>query len=283
MVKVLIFMEKINEILDYTIYFSEKVHISIKGIIIVTSILFITSIILSLIRKIATRKLFESDKKKFVSLFSYTKWFVYLIIFLIALNTIGVNITAIFAASAALLVGIGLALQTLIQDIISGILIMIDKSLHVGDIIEVEGKMGQVENIKLRTTRVITIDNRVVIVPNHLFLTNSLYNYTSNSEETREIIDVGVAYGSDLQLVKKILLEIVNSHPDVLKEPKPVVLFMNFGDSSLDFRLAFSVKDSFNARFPKSDIRFEIDRLFRENNITIPFPQRDVHIYKTHK
>lgn len=276
-------MEKINEILDYTIYFSEKVHISIKGIIIVTSILFITSIILSLIRKIATRKLFESDKKKFVSLFSYTKWFVYLIIFLIALNTIGVNITAIFAASAALLVGIGLALQTLIQDIISGILIMIDKSLHVGDIIEVEGKMGQVENIKLRTTRVITIDNRVVIVPNHLFLTNSLYNYTSNSEETREIIDVGVAYGSDLQLVKKILLEIVNSHPDVLKEPKPVVLFMNFGDSSLDFRLAFSVKDSFNARFPKSDIRFEIDRLFRENNITIPFPQRDVHIYKTHK
>jgi small-conductance mechanosensitive channel len=276
-------LEKLKDIFNYTINFGEHTSISLKGILIVITILFITSLILKLIRKFFTRKLLETDKRKFVSLFSYGKWFIYLIIFLVTLNTIGVNITAIFAASAALLVGIGLALQTLIQDIISGILIMVDQSLHVGDIIEVEGKMGQVENIKLRTTRVITTDNRVVIVPNHLFLTNSLYNYTSNSEVTREIIEVGVAYGSDLQLVKEVLLQIVNKHPDVLKDPKPVVLFMDFGDSSLNFRLAFSVKDSFNARFPKSDIRFEIDRLFREHNITIPFPQRDVHFYKKTK
>jgi small-conductance mechanosensitive channel len=273
-------LERLKDIFNYTINFGEHTSISIKGVLIVIAILFITSLFLKLIRKIFTRKLLETDKMKFISLFSYAKWFVYLIIFLVTLNTIGVNITAIFAASAALLVGIGLALQTLIQDIISGILIMVDQSLHVGDIIEVEGKMGRVENIKLRTTRVITTDNRVVIVPNHLFLTNSLYNYTSNSEVTREIIEVGVAYGSDLQLVKEVLLQIVNKHPDVLKDPKPVVLFMDFGDSSLNFRLAFSVKDSFNARFPKSDIRFEIDRLFREHNITIPFPQRDVHFYK---
>ena len=273
-------LSKIQELLNYTFFVTDDIRLRVKGVIVIILIFVLTWLILKFIKKIALKKIPASDKNKFISLFSTGKWFIYLIIFLIVINSIGVNITAFFAASAALLVGIGLALQTLIQDIISGILIIVDQSLHIGDIIEVDDKMGRVENIKLRTTRVITTDNRVVIVPNHLFLTNSLYNYTSNSEVTRENIAIGVAYGSDLELVKKILLQIVNMHPDVLKDPKPVVLFMDFGDSSLNFRLAFSVKDSFNARFPKSDIRFEIDRLFRENNITIPFPQRDVHIYK---
>jgi small-conductance mechanosensitive channel len=276
-------LDKIVELLNYTIFFTDTIKLSVKGLIVIIVVFVLTSIFLKFIRKIASKKLPESDKKKFVSLFSVGKWFIYSIIVVLIINSMGVNITAFFAASAALLVGIGLAMQTLIQDFISGVLIIVDQSLHVGDIIEVDDKMGRVEEIKLRTTRVITTDNRVVIVPNHLFLTNSLYNYTSNSEVTREAIEIGVAYGSDLQLVKKILLQIVKSNPDVLKDPLPVVLFMDFGDSSLNFRLAFSVKDSFNARFPKSEIRFEIDRLFRENNITIPFPQRDVHIYKTIK
>jgi len=271
-------MEKFTDFLNYEFIFSEKVHISVKAILVVIAALFITSLILKLIRKVITRKLPEQDKIKFVSLFSYSKWFIYVIILLMTFHNIGVNVTALFAASAALLVGIGLALQTLFQDIISGVFILVDQSVHVGDIIELDGKVGRVENINLRTTRAVTIDNKVLIIPNHLYLTNSLYNWTENGTETRENVEVGVAYGSDVQLVKRLLLQVAVSHPAVLKKPEPLVVFTDFGDSSLNFKLIFTMNDSFQALIPKSDMRFEIDRLFRENKIAIPFPQRDIHI-----
>jgi len=122
-----------------------------------------------------------------------------------------------------------------------------------------------------------------LVIPNHLYLTNSLYNWTQNGVQTRESVSVGVAYGSDVQLVKKLLLQAASNQPEVLDTPEPTVLFMDFGDSSLNFKVVFTLADSFNARFPQSEIRFEIDRLFRENGITIPFPQRDIHIFEKNK
>ncbi|RPD99584.1 mechanosensitive ion channel protein MscS [Aureibaculum marinum] len=274
-------MGEINGILNTSIQFSDTISITIKGILVVIIALFITSVILRLFRQILTRKLPELDKVKFISLFSFGRWFIYLIILLMTLHNIGVNVTAMLTASAALLIGVGLALQTLFQDIISGVFILIDQSVHVGDIIELDGKVGRVEEIKLRTTRAVTVDNKVLIIPNHLYLTNSLFNWTANGIETRESIEIGVAYGSDVRLVESLLIQAAKSHPAVLKEPEPKVLFLNFGESSLDFKVSFSINDSFNVRIPKSDIRFEIDRLFREHNISIPFPQRDVHVYST--
>ena len=143
--------------------------------------------------------------------------------------------------SAALLVGVGLALQTFFQDIISGIFILIDQSVHVGDIIEIDGKVGRVVEIKLRTTRVVTRNNRVMVIPNHKFMLDTLFNWTQNSFTNREQVNVGVAYGSDVQLVKKILLQCAEDAEDVVKEPKPVVLFEDFGDSSLNFSLSVFV------------------------------------------
>lgn len=271
-------MEKIIDFLNYQITFSKDIHISVKAILVALLAILISSFLLKLMRKLITRKLPENDKAKFVSVFSYLKWVIYLIIFLVAMHNAGVNVTAIFAASAALLIGVGLALQTLFQDIFSGIFILIDQSVHVGDIIELEGKIGRVEEINLRTTRAVTVDNKVLVIPNHLYLTNSLYNWTENGVETREGINVGVAYGSNVKLVEKLLLEAANGNSSVLKDPAPKVLFTNFGESSLDFRISFTIKNSFEVRFIQSDIRFEIDRLFRENNIQIPFPQRDIHI-----
>jgi small-conductance mechanosensitive channel len=198
---------------------------------------------------------------------------------LIVLDSVGVNVSAVFAASAALLIGIGLALQTLFQDIISGIFILVDQTVHVGDIIELEDKIGRVEEIKLRTTRAVTIDNKVLVIPNHLYLTNSLYNWTQNGTLTRESVTVGVAYGSDVELVKKLLLEAASSNEHVLDYPKPDVLFTDFGDSALCFKLIFTIGDSFQSQYPKSEIRFKINQLFKEHNISIPFPQRDVHLY----
>ncbi|WP_179346296.1 mechanosensitive ion channel family protein [Winogradskyella ursingii] len=270
--------ENIRAFFGQHIDLTDKISISIFDMLILATVIFITTLVLRLVLRVLTRNLPEDDKGKFNVVFGYFRWLIYIIIFLITLHSVGVEVTAVFAASAALLIGIGLALQTLFQDIISGVFILIDQTVHVGDIIEIEGKIGRVEEIKLRTTRAVTIDNKVLIIPNHLYLTNSLYNWTQNGILTRESVTVGVAYGSDVQLVKKLLLQAASTHGDVISEPEPTVVFTDFGESSLDFKLVFTMADSFKAQFPKSDIRFEIDRLFRENNITIPFPQRDIHI-----
>ncbi|WP_204345599.1 mechanosensitive ion channel family protein [Psychroserpens algicola] len=270
--------ENVRNFLNLHIDVNDKISISILDLIVIITVIFITTVVLRLVLRILTRNLPEDDKGKFNVVYGYFRWLVYVVILLITLHTVGVNVTAVFAASAALLIGVGLALQTLFQDIISGVFILIDQSVHVGDIIEIEGKVGRVEEIKLRTTRAVTIDNKVLVIPNHLYLTNSLYNWTQNGTLTRESVEVGVAYGSDVQLVKKLLLQAASTHPDVISSPEPTVVFTNFGDSSLNFKLVFTLADSFKAQFPKSDIRFEIDKLFREHNVTIPFPQRDIHI-----
>jgi len=275
--------EAVKGFLGQHIDFTDDISISIFDIIILVTVIFITTLLLRFVLRIITRKLPAEDKGKFNVVFGYFRWLIYLVIFLITLHSVGINVTAVFAASAALLIGIGLALQTLFQDIISGVFILVDQTVHVGDIIEIEDKVGRVEEIKLRTTRAVTIDNKVLVIPNHLYLTNSLYNWTQNGTTTRESVEVGVAYGSDVQLVRKLLLQAASTHDAVISEPEPSVVFKNFGDSSLDFKLVFTLADSFKAQFPKSDIRFEIDRLFRENNVTIPFPQRDIHIIEKQK
>ena len=276
--------EKFVELLNYPLYTFTNENdtvtgiLKIKYIILVIAVLMLTTFVLRWLKKLLTSHMPIEDRAKFTTVFSFARWLIYIIVFLVVLSSLGINVTAIFAASAALLIGVGLALQTLFQDIISGIFILVDQSVHVGDIIEIEGKVGRVEEIKLRTTRAVTIDNKVLVIPNHLYLTNSLYNWTQNGSSTRETIDVGVAYGSDVRLVEKLLIKAAKSSNLVFKQPEPRVIFTDFGESSLNFRVAFTIEDSFNARFPKSEIRFAIDKLFREHNISIPFPQRDIHV-----
>ncbi len=274
----------INDFLSYEIFhFGPDSHpfILTVGLLLFVIIVFLaTSLVLKTFKRVLTRKMNRQDKLKFESVFSFSKYFIYVIVIIFALDSIGFNITAIFAASAALLVGVGLALQTYIQDILSGIFIFMDKTVHVGDIIELEGKVGRVEEIRLRTTRAVTIDNKVLIIPNHKYMVSSLYNWTQNGSVTRESVNVGVAYGSDTALVKELLIKAALSNSHVLKEPPPLVLFTDFADSSLNFQLIFSINDSFQGVIPKSEIRFEIDRLFREHNINIPFPQREVTMIK---
>lgn len=273
-------LDYIKSVFNTVIYKSHSgdIEITIGFVLFVLGLLILTKIVLSWSKKIVTKKLQQDDKLKFESVFSFARWFIYIVIFLASVDSVGVDVTAVFAASAALLVGVGLALQTFFQDIISGIFILIDQSVHVGDIIEIDGKVGRVEDIKLRTTRAVTFDNKVLIVPNHKYLTSILYNWTENGSQTRENVMVGVAYGSDVQLVKKLLIQAANEHPDVLEDPEPLVLFTDFADSSLNFKLVFTLNNSFVGSIPKSDLRFKIDALFREHNISIPFPQRDINI-----
>ncbi|NNK83897.1 MAG: mechanosensitive ion channel [Flavobacteriaceae bacterium] len=272
-------MNRFEEFLNYDFKLGDVVHITVKHILIVLIVFFLTAIILSLIKRFVTRKLPKEDKLKFTSVFSFAKYLVYLVVVIITMQNMGIQITAILTASAALLVGVGLALQTFFQDIISGIFILLDQSVHVGDIIEIDGKVGRVVEIKLRTTRAVTIDNKVLVIPNHKYLTSILYNWTENGNLTRESVSVGVSYGSDVKLVENLLLQAAREHESVLKDPEPTVFFIDFGNSSLDFRLVFTIDNSFLAIYPKSDIRFRINELFKEHGITIPFPQRDIHVY----
>jgi small-conductance mechanosensitive channel len=289
---------KIKDVVKYDIWGSIKeflnwgfqigdgensVNITIGLLLLVVLAVIIAHFILRSVRILYTKKLDEIDKLKFISVFKFIKYVVYIVVLFIILGTAGVNITPILAASAFLLVGIGLALQDLFQDILGGVFIIFDKSLSVGDIIEVDSKVGRVMEIKLRTTRTITQDDKIIIIPNHKFLKDSIYNFTQNQKTTRENVSVGVAYGSDVDKVVELLLESVTVNKDVLKYPKPYVFFEDFGDSALLFNVYFFIKDSFRAPFIKSTIRFSIDKLFRNNDVRIPFPQRDVHLFPNEK
>lgn len=271
-------MDKFRDFLNYSFELTDKIHIDVKTILFLLFILILTNTILKITKKVFKKRLNDEDKDKFTGVFSFLQYFIYIIVIIIGLESSGVQVSVLLAGSAALLVGLGLGLQTLFQDIISGIFILLDKTLSVNDIVEIEGKIGKIEEIKLRTTRAVTIDDKVLVIPNHKFLTESLFNWTQNGVQTTEEVTVGVAYGSDVQLVKQILLEVAGNHPQILKVNPPAVLFIDFGDSALQFKLLFSLKNSYAHMRIKSDLRFEIDKKFRENNIQIPFPQRDVHI-----
>lgn len=274
------FFSTVRDFLSFSVIDTENINITVGTLLTIIIVLFLVSLLLKLIHKFVTKKLPTEDKNKFVSIFNFLRYLLYLVMIVIVLSSSGVDLTVLLTASAALFVGLGFALQYLFQDIISGIMMILDQSLHVGDIIEVDGKVGRVFEIRLRTTRALTRDDKVVVIPNHIFLTDSIYNYTQNHKTTRESIRVGVAYGSDIDLVTVLLLEVVKNQQGVLKNPKPFVLFDDFGDSALMFSINFYINDSFGDPKIKSAIRYDINTVFRENNITIPFPQRDVHIYQ---
>ncbi len=274
--------EAISDVLNWGLHWGEganHIQITVGTLLLVTASFFATSYLLGLVRRIYTRNLTETDTQKFISVFKFIKYLSYVVVVFAVLSFSGVNVTPVLAASAALLVGVGLALQELFQDVLGGIFIMLDKSLQAGDIIEVDGRVGRVVDIRLRTTRAVTRDDKVVIIPNHKFISDTVYNYTQNHKQTRETVTVGVAYGSDTTLVKSLLLQSLDKDTRILSRPKPFVLFEDFGDSALVFSVNFFVSDSFTDPVVKSDIRFRIDDLFRKHNISIPFPQRDVHLY----
>ena len=272
----------LQELLNWGLHLGDgdnSIHVTIGLLLLLTMAIVATNFLLKLLRRLFTRKMTHEDKLKFISIFKFIKYVVYVIVLLATMSAAGINVTVILTASAALFVGLGLALQELFQDIIAGILIMVDKSLQVGDIVEVDGKVGKVFEIKLRTTRAITRDDKIVIIPNHKFISNTIYNFTQNHKTTREKVTIGVAYGSDVELVARLLEAAALEQKGVLKNPKPFVLFEDFADSALSFSINFFINDSFTDPRIKSAIRFSIDKKFRENNVTIPFPQRDVYLY----
>ena len=180
--------------------------------------------------------------------------------------------------AGGLSVGIGFGMQTIVNNFVSGLLLIFSRSMQVGDVVEVGGTVGRVRKISVRATVVETYDNASIYVPNSEFVSGRLTNWTRSSRTTRRDVVVGVAYGSDTALVMKLLLNAANATDNILKYPTPVVLFSDFGASTLDFTLRFWVQDYDLAVSTSSNVRLAIERLLREHNIEVAFPQMDVHI-----
>lgn len=211
----------------------------------------------------------------FVQIQKYVIWFIAL---LVCFKIFKVDLTSFVVSASAILVVLSFGLQGLFADFISGIIILFDGTIKSNDIIEVGDTIGKVEKITLRNTTLITRDDYTIIMPNRKFIAENVTNWSYNNNIMRFSLKVGVAYGSDTKLVSKLMMNSAESHSLVSKQRKGFVGFKNFGDSALEFELYFWTTEIFRIEIVKSDLRFMIDKAFRENGITIPFPQRDLHI-----
>ena len=198
--------------------------------------------------------------------------------FIIALAALGLELRNITIIGGALGVGIGFGLQTVVNNFVCGLIMLFERPIKVGDVIEMEGNFGEIKRVGLRATVVQTYDNAELVVPNSDLIANRVTNWTLAERRMRVRMSVGVAYGSDVTRVIQTLTAVAEGHPLVLKVPKPQVVFLGFGESSLDFDLRVWIANFDNSILVRSEINQEIDRYFRENGIEIPFPQRDLHV-----
>ncbi|MGH8093552.1 MAG: mechanosensitive ion channel family protein [Chthoniobacterales bacterium] len=199
-------------------------------------------------------------------------------IFIVLQNT-GIQLGALTVFAGAVGVGVGFGLQNITSNFISGLVILAERPIAIGDRVEVAGVTGQVVKIRARSTVLVTNDNITTIVPNQKFIDSPVINWTYGDPKVRFRIPVGVAYGSDVEKVRQKLIEAAEEDPHTLKNPAPSVFFVAFGESSLNFELvAWSDEMSSRPRRYRSDLNFAIDRKFREAGIEIPFPQRDLNI-----
>jgi small-conductance mechanosensitive channel len=199
--------------------------------------------------------------------------------FYVSLQMVGVNLNSLAFIAGAVGVGLGFGLQNIISNFISGLIILAERPIAIGDRVEIGGVAGQVREISLRSTTVITNDNMAIIVPNADFITQRVTNWSYEDPRVRFRIPFGVAYGTDLTKLRKLMLEVADENPQALKDPKPELFFVGFGESSLNFELGvWSGEATISPRRFLSDLFFAMEKKLRENAIEIPYPQQDLHV-----
>lgn len=253
----------------------------IGQIVAVFALIFITKVLMNVLRVILHRSLKDKqwiDEARRYTIVQMSKYVLYTICIIMILRVLFGDISHLFWGASALFVGLGLGLQEFFTDVVSGFILLNDGSIKVGDIVELEGHIARIERINIRTSHVKTTEGKIIIVPNSKFTEEYLTNWTVSDKITRFHVDVSVAYGTDTAKVKDLLYRVALNHPMVEKEREILIMFNHFGDNGLEFQLYFWAKRSWDILTIKSDIRFAIDQTFRENDIRIPYPQRDLHI-----
>ncbi len=253
---------------------------SIKSLLLALIIVCLTHVATRLGQNLLRQKILDARdferglRDSIVSITTYVVWGLGL---LLTLGVLGVNTTSLAVVFGALSIGIGFGLQNIFNNFISGLILLFERPIQVGDYVEVGGLWAEVKQINVRSTIVQTFDNAAVIIPNSDFISQQVTNWSFKDPRMRRQVNIGVAYGSDVELVRRTLLDIAAHVPAILKYPRPDVLFMDHADSALLFRLRFWTHVD-NYYSTTTDVRFELDRRFRELGIEIAFPQRDLHI-----
>jgi small-conductance mechanosensitive channel len=271
-----------QKVLNYPLIELGDSHLTLNGIIKLTVVLVLVLVaeryLQRLVRKqVLARTHLSPDLQYAVSRFA---GYCFIAVgFFVALKAVHLDLSALAVIVGALGIGVGFGLQNIVSNFVSGLIILAERPIAIGHRIEVGGVAGQVTRIDLRSTTVVTNDNITIIVPNSDFITHPVTNWSYGDPKVRLRLAVGVAHGSDVEKLKRVLLEVAGESPAVLNEPEPTVRFLGFGDSSLNFELAVWTVDLANrpTRF-RSDLYFAIERKLRENKIEIPFPQRDLHV-----
>lgn len=206
---------------------------------------------------------------------------IYIIALLIALDFIGIDLTTLTIFSGALGIGLGFGLQKISSNFVSGLILLFEKSIEEGDLLELEdGTYGFIRKASARFTLIETFDGKEVLVPNEDLITSRVTNWTYSNPRGRVEVKIGVSYKSDIQEARRLILEAAREHPRCSVAVEPTCFLLNFGESSVDFTLHFWVDDVTEGRWePQSDVMFSIWEKFKANNIQIPFPQRDLHLY----
>jgi small-conductance mechanosensitive channel len=252
------------------------------GLVIISAGILYGSFLLSwiiqkvLIDEVLTRRRVETGVR--VSIAKLAHYVLVFVGFVLALLALGFDFTKLTIILSALGVGIGFGLQAVVNNFVSGLILLFERPVRVGDYIEIGGNWAEIQKIGLRATTVQTFDQADVIIPNADLITNQVTNWTLSNRRVRLIVPVGVAYGSDVALVMETLMACGGANSNVAKTPAPQVLFLRFGESSLDFELRVWVLDAEERIKVQSELHQAIDRSFREAKIEIAFPQRDLHL-----
>jgi small-conductance mechanosensitive channel len=275
-------MNTLSSFLEFELLKVGKFNITVFTLVTILLIFLITKLVLWVIKKALYRRdrLHKLDSGNTFALFQIIKYVIWVISLGFIIEAIGIKLTVLLAGSAALLVGVGLGLQQTFNDVISGIILLSERSIKVGDILEIDNDIVLIQNIGLRTSTGLNRDEISIIIPNSLITTNKVINWSHQSKQTRFKIDIGVAYGSDVDLVIKVLKESAFDHPEISDKNLIDVRFQDFGNSSLNFQVLFYSESIYRIEKVKSDIRTIINKNFIKHNISIPFPQMDVHIKK---
>jgi small-conductance mechanosensitive channel len=270
-----------GRLLEHPIVYVNQKPLTIMSIVLGIIIILVFVFVSKGLRKLLKRRLFDKyqlDEGIQLVILKLTHYLLIGLGIIIAVQSIGLNLTSLAVVFGLLSVGIGFGLQNVASNFVSGLIILFERPLKIGDRITIGDVWGDVENISLRATLIRTVDNITIIVPNSEFISSQVINWSHRDPKVRIHIPVGIAYGSDIPLVASSLLEVAKNHPEVMKNPPPKVWFTEFGDSSLNFELLAWTLDPKRRPDVISDLNKEIDRIFRKNKIQIPFPQRDLHV-----
>lgn len=273
-------MNLLKTILEFELFSVGAYSLKVSTLFMVLLIFIITKVVLWLLKKSLFRikGADEFSEGNIYSLFQIIKYVVWIIAFGFILEAFGIKVTILIAGSAALLVGVGLGLQQTFNDVISGIILLSERSIRVSDVLEIDGDIVKIQEIGLRTSKGLNTDDISIIIPNSLITTNKVINWSHQTHLNRFRVNIGVSYESDVEFVIKILEESAKEHPDVDSQKNIEARLVSFGDSSLNFQVLFYSSTIFGSDRMKSDIRRVIRRKFIENDISIPFPQMDIHM-----